>query len=357
MEQIADKRFPATPKRKREARKKGQVLKSQELISAAMLLAFIGILRFWLPTIFTKTGQLFSYFITNPIEWNVKSVSKVSVEVLWQMLLILGPLFVVAIVLAITVNFLQVGALITLHPLQPQLSRINPLQGLKRMFGLKGLVNLVKALFKVLIIGYFLYAIIKKNIDVFPALQSYTVGQSLYFLGNILFELAWKIALAFLVLAIADFLYQRWDYEKNLRMSHEEIKEEFKQTEGDPQVKAQIRKRQRLIAMRRMMEDLKQADVVITNPTHLAVALKYDQAKYPAPYVVAKGQGEVALRIKSIAQENNIVIMENKPLARALYSQVELGQVIPPELYKAVAEVLAFVYRLNKNKKRKNYTA
>ncbi|NLL52148.1 MAG: flagellar biosynthesis protein FlhB [Peptococcaceae bacterium] len=351
MGKIADKRFPATPKRRRDARKKGQVLKSQELSSAVMLLAFVGVLKFMLPTIFWRAGELFRYFIAYPTDWNVKSVGKASLEIFTQLLLVLGPLFAIAFVLAIAVNFLQVGALLTFHPLKPQLSRLSPLKGLKRMFGLRGLVQLVKAIFKVIIIGYFLYSVIKKNIDVFPTLQAYTVAQSLSFLSGVLFELAWKVALAFIVLAIADYLYQWWDYEKNLRMSHEEIKEEFKQSEGDPQVKAQIRKRQRMMAMRRMMEDLKEADVVVTNPTHLAVALKYDQSKYPAPYVVAKGQGEVAMRIKTIAQENGIVIMENKPLARALYSQVELGQVVPSDLYKAVAEVLAFVYRLNKRKK------
>jgi flagellar biosynthetic protein FlhB len=167
--------------------------------------------------------------------------------------------------------------------------------------------------------------------------------------------LAWKIGLAFLVIAFADFLYQWWEYEKNLRMSHEEIKQEYKQTEGDPQLKAQIKKRQRMLAMRRMMEDLKQADVVVTNPTHYAVALKYDPAQFSAPYVVAKGQNEIALKIRAIAEECNIVIMENKPLARSLYAQVELGQVVPADLYKAVAEVLAFVFKLNK--RRHHYSA
>ncbi|HHV65655.1 MAG TPA: flagellar biosynthesis protein FlhB [Peptococcaceae bacterium] len=351
MEFIAEKRFPATPKRRQEARKKGQILKSQELISAVMLLALVGLLKFWLPRMLERMADLFRYITSFSGEWTVRSVSEIMVNVFLQSFLILGPILLVSAAVAILVNFLQVGALITVEPLKPQLSRLNPLQGLKRMFGLKALVQLVKSLFKVIVIGYFLYAVIRDNMNVFPALQGLTVGQSVIILGDLLFELAWKAALAFVIIAIADFLYQWWEYEKNLRMSQEEIKEEFKQTEGDPLLRAQIKKRQRMFAMRRMMEDLKQADVVITNPTHYAVALKYDPAKHSAPYVVAKGQNELALRIKAIAEENDILIMENKPLAQALYAQVDLGQVVPPELYKAVAEVLAFVYKLNKRKR------
>jgi flagellar biosynthetic protein FlhB len=351
VESIAEKRFPATPKRRQEARKKGQVLKSQELISAVMLLALVGFLKFWLPHIFNKIADLFRFLASFSGEWNVHSVSEVAVSVAWQSFLILGPLFLLSVAVAVAVNFLQVGALFTVEPLKPQISRLSPVQGLKRMFGLKALVQLLKSLFKVLVIGYFLYAVIRDNMNVFPALQGLTVGQSTVILGNLLFELAWKAALAFLIIAVADFLYQWWEYEKNLRMSQQEIKEEYKQTEGDPQLKAQIKKRQRMFAMRRMMEDLKEADVVITNPTHYAVALKYDPAKHAAPYVVAKGQNELALRIRALAEENGIIIMENRPLAQALYAQVDLGQVVPADLYKAVAEVLAFVYKLNKRKR------
>lgn len=355
MEQIAEKRFPATPKRRQEARKKGQVLKSQELTSAVMLLALVGLLRFWLPNVFNRIADIFRYVTTLSTEWEARSVWEVMLNVSWQCFLILGPIFAASIVVAIAINFLQVGSLFTVEPIKPQLSRLSPVQGLKRMFGLKALVQLVKSLFKVMFIGYFLFDVIRDNIEIFPALQNLTVFQSTVLLGNLLYELAWKTALAFLIIAFADFLYQWWDYEKNLRMSHQEIKEEYKQTEGDPQLKAQIKKRQRMLAMRRMMEDLKQADVVITNPTHYAVALKYDLAIHSAPYVVAKGQNEIALRIRAIAEENKIVIMENKPLARALYAQVDLGQVVPTDLYKAVAEVLAFVYKLNKRKR--HYTA
>ncbi len=316
-----------------------------------MLLALVGLLRFWLPNVLNKIADLFKYSTSLSLEWNVRSVWEVMMNLSWQCLLIMGPIFLASLITAIVVNFLQVGSLFTVEPIKPQLSRLSPIQGLKRMFGLKALVQLIKSLFKVFVIGYFLFDVIRDNINIFPALQGINVFQSATLLGGLLFELAWKAALAFLIIAFADFLYQWWEYEKNLRMSYEEIKEEYKQTEGDPLLKAQIRKQQRMLAMRRMMEDLKQADVVITNPTHYAVALKYDLAIHSAPYVVAKGQNELALRIRAIAEENNIVIMENKPLARALFAQVELGQMVPTDLYKAVAEVLAFVYKLNKRKR------
>jgi len=351
VEDIAEKRFPATPKRRQEARKKGQVLKSQELTSAVMLLALVGVLKFWIPYFFNKMADLFQYLTALSTEWNVRSVWEVMVTVCWQCLLLLGPIFLASMVVAILVNYLQVGSLFTVETIKPKFSRLNPLEGIKRMFGIKALVQLVKSLIKMVVIGYFLYAVIRENIQIFPALQGVTVYQSAILIGNLLFELAWKIALAFFVVAVADFLYQWWEYEKNLRMSHDEIKEEYKQTEGDPQLKAQIKKRQRMLATRRMMEDLKQADVVITNPTHFAVALKYDLSKFAAPYVVAKGQNELALRIRKMAEEHQIVIMENKPLARSLYAQVEIGQMVSADLYKAVAEVLAFVYKLNKRKR------
>lgn len=218
------------------------------------------------------------------------------------------------------------------------------------MFGVRAWFELAKSLFKVIVIGYFLYATIRDNFEVFPALQQLSVGQGAVLLGQMIIDLGWKIALAFVVLAVLDYLYQWWDYEKNLKMSHEELKQEYKQTEGNPQLKAEIKRKQRAMAMRRMMQDLKTADVVVTNPTHFAVALRYDPKENSAPYVVAKGADEVALRIKQLAKEYGIVTMENRPLARALFAQTEIGQGVPADLYKAVAEVLAFVYRLKRKK-------
>lgn len=347
---MSEKQFSATPRRRQEARKKGQVLKSQELTSALMLLGFVAILKYWLPGMLLRMQQLFSYVWGLSTEWTYVSIASLMINILWIAVQILAPIFGAAVLVAVGSNYLQVRSLFTLEPLKPDFSRLSPINGFKRMFGVRAWVELAKSLLKVILIGYFLYASIRDNLGVFPALQQLDVRQGAVFLGQAIADLAWKISISFLVLAVADFLYQWWEYEKNLRMSHEELKEEYKQTEGNPQLRSEIKKRQRAMAMRRMMQDLKKADVVITNPTHLAVALRYDPKEQKAPYVVAKGQDEVALRIRELAKEYEIVIMENKPLARALYSQVEIGQIVPADLYKAVAEVLAFVYRLKKKR-------
>ncbi|MHB1406726.1 MAG: flagellar biosynthesis protein FlhB [Desulfitobacteriaceae bacterium] len=347
---MSEKQHPATPRRRQDARKKGQVLKSQELTSALLLLGFVVILKYWFPAMFVRMADLFSYTWSLNTEWSDRTVASLLVSVLWVGLLAVAPVFGTGLVLAVVANFVQVRSLFTVEPLKPQLSRLNPLSGLKRMFGVRGWVELAKSLIKVIVIGYFLYATIRDNMGVFPALQQIPVLQGAVLLGKAILSMAWKIAASFLVLAVFDYLYQWWDFEKNLRMSHEELKEEYKQTEGNPQLNAEIKKRQRAIAMRRMMQDLKKADVVVTNPTHYAVALRYDLAENPAPFVVAKGQDELARRIRELAKEYGIVIMENKPLARALYAQVDIGQAVPADLYKAVAEVLAFVYRLKKKR-------
>lgn len=347
---MSEKNFPATPKRRQEARKKGQVFKSSEIVSALMLLGFVALLKFWLPAMLTKMQSLFPYVWGLSHEWTTRSISSLMINVLWIGIQVVGPIFIVGALIAIVTNYLQVRSLFTLEPLKPQLSRISPISGAKRMFGVRAWVELAKSLFKVILIGYFLYATIRDNIEVFPALQQLNVGQGAVLLGQMIMDLAWKIALSFLVLAIFDYLYQWWDHEKNLKMSQEELKQEYKQTEGNPQLKAEIKRKQRAMAMQRMMQDLKTADVVVTNPTHYAVALRYDPKENAAPYVVAKGADEVALRIKQLAKEYGIITMENKPLARALFAQAEIGQGVPADLYKAVAEVLAFVYRLKRKK-------
>lgn len=347
---MSEKTFQATPRRRQDARKKGQVLKSTEIVSAFMLLGFIALLKFWVPAMIVKMQSLFTYVYGLSHEWDIRSISSLMINILWIGIQIVGPVFIVGVLIAITTNYLQVRSLFTTEPLKPQLSRISPISGAKRMFGVRAWVELAKSLFKVTVIGYFLYATIRDNFEVFPALSQLNVGQSAILLGELIIDLGWRIALAFLFIALFDYLYQWWDYEKNLKMSHEELKQEYKQTEGNPQLKSEIKKRQRAMAMGRMMQDLKTADVVVTNPTHYAVALRYDPKENSAPYVVAKGADEIALRIKSLAKEYGIVTMENKPLARALFAQAEIGQGVPADLYKAVAEVLAFVYRLKKKK-------
>ena len=347
---MSEKTFQATPKRRQDARKKGQVLKSQELVSAFMLLGLITILKFWFPQMILKMESIFIYVSHLSYEWTIRSVSNLMINLLWIGIQIVAPIFIVGAIIAIGLNYLQVRSLFTVETLKPKLSHISPISGAKRMFGVKAWVELAKSLFKVLTIGYFLYAAIRDNFEIFPALQQLNPLQGALLICEIIVNVSWKIGIAFVVIAVIDFLYQWWEYEKNLKMSHEEIKEEFKQTEGNPQIKSEIKRKQRAMAMNRMMQDLKTADVVVTNPTHYAVALRYDPKEKPAPYIIAKGADQIALRIKQLAKEYDIVTVENKPLARALYAQAEIGQNVPADLYKAVAEILAFVYRIKHKK-------
>ncbi|TGE32626.1 flagellar biosynthesis protein FlhB [Desulfosporosinus sp. Sb-LF] len=348
---MSEKKHAATPRRKEDARKKGQVFKSQEVISAFMLLGLVAILKYWIPSMIEHMEQLFPYVLGLSSEWTERSVASLMLNVLWLGIQIMWPIFGTGFLIALAANYIQVGILFTGESMKPQLSRLSMISGAKRMFGVKAWVELAKSLTKVILIGYYLYASVRDRLFIYPALQQLDVGQGAIYLGQAILELAWNISISFFGIAAFDYLYQRWDYEKNLRMSHEELKQEYKQTEGNPQLKAEIKKRQRAMAMSRMMQDLKKADVVVTNPTHFAVALRYDIKEQKAPYVVAKGQDQVALRIRELAKEYDLVIMENKPLARALYAQVDIGQGIPADLYKAVAEVLAFVYRLKKKRR------
>ena len=347
---MSEKKHAATPRRKEEARKKGQVFKSQEAISAFMLLGLVAVLKYWLPTMLQRMEELFPYVLSLPSDWTERSVASLMLNILWLGIQIMAPILGAGFLIALAANYIQVGILFTGESMKPQISRLSLVSGAKRMFGVKAWVELAKSLTKVILIGYFLYASVRDRLQIFPALQQLDVGQGAIFLGQAVMELAWKISISFFGIAALDYLYQRWDYEKNLRMSHEELKQEYRQTEGNPELKSEIKKRQRALAMSRMMQDLKKADVVVVNPTHFAVALRYDLNVQKAPYVVAKGQDQVALRMRELAKEYDLVIMENKPLARALYAQVEIGQGIPADLYKAVAEVLAFVYRLKKKK-------
>ncbi len=347
---MAEKTQKATPKRRQEARKKGQVFKSQELVNALLLLSFVAILKLWVPMLIDQLVDMFYYVMSLSTDWTVGELMGLIPNLILILVKAVWPVLLTALVVGTGANFLQVRALFTTETLKPQFSRISPISGAKRMFGVRAWVELAKSLFKVTVIGYFLYAAIRDNMEMFPILQRVGVMESFTLVGGIILDLAWKIAIAFLGLAVLDMLYQKWDFEKNLKMSHQEVKEEFKQTEGNPEVRSEIKRKQRSLAMQRMMQDLQKADVVVTNPTHFAVALRYDVKESKAPYVVAKGQDYVALRIKELAKEYDIVIMENKPLARALYAQVEIGQAIPGDLYKAVAEVLAFVYRLKKKR-------
>jgi flagellar biosynthetic protein FlhB len=241
---------------------------------------------------------------------------------------------------------MQVGFQISTEAMALKLSKLNPISGMKRLASLKSLVELGKSIIKILFIGSIAYLLMISDMQEFPSLIHQEVGQILVFIARVSLKICFFVCLAMIVLAVLDYIYQRWQYEQDLKMTKQEVKDEQKQSYGDPQVKSRIRAVQMEMARRRMMEAVPQADVVITNPTHLAIALKFDAREMIAPRVLAKGSGHIAQRIREIAVDNQIPLVEEKLLARALYKMVEIGDYIPAELYRAVAEVLAYVYRL-----------
>jgi flagellar biosynthetic protein FlhB len=226
-----------------------------------------------------------------------------------------------------------------------KLNKLDPIQGFKRIYSMRAIVELLKSLLKITVVGVVTFAVLWMDIDNILRLSQMTVEQSFVFIASLTVKMGLYASGALLILSFLDYLYQRFDYEKNLRMSKQDIKDEYKKSEGDPLIKSKIRQRQREMAMRRMMQDVPTADVVITNPTHYAIALKYDEKKMDAPYVVAMGVDHVAQKIKEIAKANDIIMVENRPLARALYDQVDLGQAVPEEFFQAVAEIIAYVYQ------------
>ena len=248
---------------------------------------------------------------------------------------------------AVVATFAQTRLLVTFEALRPKFSRMNPLEGIKRLFSLKSIVEALKGVLKISILLFLIYRFVTGSLLTFSRYMDSDLAVALVSMRDLAFQLILEVGVAFLVLAFFDFLYQRWNFERQLRMSKEEVKEEYKQTEGDPKIKGKIKEAQRKIAQSRMMQAVPGADVVIRNPTHYAVALRYKPGKDAAPVVVAKGQDALALRIVAVAEESGVTVIENRPLARALYASAEVGQMIPPDQYGPVAEVLVYIYKLN----------
>jgi flagellar biosynthesis protein FlhB len=345
-----EKTEKATPKKRREARKKGQVVKSQEINTAFTL--FMALLAFKL---FAGLAvQSFLSFLQKDLTeyLNLPLTAENAHALFREGILFFAktalPVSGIVLLSGMAVSYLQVGSLLTFEPLKPDLKKLNPLVGFKRMWSLRSLVELIKAFLKIGLISYVAYGALVSDVKSYDHLLTMDAFAILRFIGENAFSLMWKMVLMFLGLAVLDYAYRWYEHEKEMRMSKEEIKEEFKNIEGNPQIKRKIKERQRAIAMRRMMQEVKKADVVITNPTHYAVALQYDAKTMHAPVVLAKGIDEVALRIKKLAREHEIVLVENRPLAQTLYKTTDLGEAIPPELFQAVAEVLAYVYRLKR---------
>lgn len=343
-----EKTEEATPRKREEARRKGQIFKSMELVGAVTLLATYLVLRFVGPYM---GARILHYSRTlweqGPSQdWSEGGVRLLLVNMVLLLGLLTAPVVATAAVAGVAANLLQTGFLFTLEPLVPSFDRINPASGFQRLFSRRALAELLKSILKLALVGYVAYSTVADEIGSFPRLLGLESRQLLLFLTDLVMQLLLWVGVLMLVLAVADYMYQRWEYEQSLRMTKEEVKQEMKQTEGNPEIRAKIRQKQREMARRRMMADVKKADVVVTNPTHFAVALAYKQDAMSAPRVLAKGQGLVALRIRELAKEAEIPIVENPPLARELHRVCEVGAEVPFDLYQAVADLLAFVYQL-----------
>jgi flagellar biosynthetic protein FlhB len=347
-ETFGERTHRATPRRREEARREGQVARSVELSAALALLVALAALAAFGPGMLQRLGDLTRSLLSgtySPVATPAaayRSFRLVSVQVL----VTLAPLLLSLLAIGVISNVLQVGFLFTSRPLSPRLSRLDPFQGFARVFGRRGLVELAKALVKVGVIGVIAYLTLSTDLEsLLPSLGT-DGGALLERVGGTTLKLGLRIGLALLALAALDYGYQRWEHERSIRMSQKEIEEEQKQQEGDPRVRARIRILQRLLSRRRMMAEVPQADVIVTNPVHVAVALKYDRRSMRAPVVVARGMRKLAEKIKKVAGEHSVPIVEDPPLARLLYKEAPLGRPIPVSLYRAVAQVLAHVWRL-----------
>ena len=338
----------ATPKRERESREEGQVIHSKELSSALVLLgsilAFYAAGSWMVNRMVLLMKRYFGGMGTIPL--GDGSLQHLMINVMTDFAMIVSPVVMAALVLGVAGSVLQVGFTFSGKSLMPKFSKLNPIQGIGRLFSLRSYVDVVKALAKIVLLGWLAYSLIKKEMQTLPMLIHMDMMDIWNFFGKIALRMCLYTFLAMAAIAGLDYLFQWWQHQKDLRMTKEEIKEETRQTEGDPKVKSRIRSIQMEMSRKRMMADVLGATVVITNPTHLAIALKYDSKSMQAPKVVGKGAGFIAEKIKEIAKSNRIPVIENKPLARAMFKTVEIGAFIPFEMYKAVAEILAYVYRL-----------
>lgn len=346
-----EKTEPATPKKLEKAREEGQVAKSQDINTAVLLLIlFIG-LRVFGSFMYNRISAmyLFYYNIISDYateEFTVSRAMGLFTFGLKEIIIIVLPIIAFALLGAFVSNVVQVKWKVTLKPLMPKPSKLNPINGFKKFFSKDKLFDLLKAVVKVCILFYVAYSSMKDEWGLITNIYQLDCVSAVCLIIDTILSIALKISVVFLVLAFGDWAYQKHKFKTDMKMTKQEVKDEYKNAEGNPQVKGKIRRKMLEVSRRRMMQALPEADVVITNPTHLAVAIKYDKEEAEAPVVIAKGADYLAGRIKEVARENRIEIVENKPLARMLYYNVEVGDQIPPELYQTVAEILAYVYGL-----------
>lgn len=341
----------ATPRKLEKAREEGQVAKSQDINTAVLLFVLFGCLKVFGGFMYNRLFGVYRFYFGGLSDvvaggFTTKRCLGFMAYGMVQILIIVLPILAFGLLGAFVSNVVQVKWKVTAKPMMPKLSKINPLSGFKKLFSKDKLVDLLKAVLKVGVLFYVVYTSLKDQWSLIYALYDLDTVMALKLIFNTVLTISFKISAVFLVIAFADLMYQRWKFKTDMKMTKQEVKDEYKNTEGNPQIKGQIRRKMQEASRRRMMQALPEADVVITNPTHLAVALKYDREQAEAPVVIAKGADILAERIKETARENRIEIVENKPLARMLYHNVELGDQIPPELYQMVAEILAYVYSL-----------
>lgn len=349
--QDGEKTEEPTAKKLEDARKKGQVIRSTEVVTAATLLVFFLMLKVFVGFIgnrfissFHKTLGSIGDYTSEPFNTNMaRTIIRSS---LWDIVVAAFPMMIAGFVVTIVSILFQVKWKVTTEPLKPKFDKFNPVSGMKRLFSKDKIMDLLKSTAKVIILAYVVYSYLKDQWPLIFKMYSYTLPQAIAVIGDTVISVGIRISLFFAAIAVFDLFYQKWKFHQDMMMSKQEVKDEYKNSEGDPKIKSQQRQRMQQASQRRMMQDLPNADVVITNPTHLAVAIRYDKEAHEAPVVVAKGADYLAQKIKDVARANAVEIVENKPLARMLYHNVEIGAEIPPELYQMVAEVLAYVYSL-----------
>ena len=344
-----EKTEKATPKKRRDERKKGHVMMSKDAVAVASLVGSVLILRLTFVPAAEQLGSFMRYCFTMARDHTIESSM---VEILLQSIVLVarvaGPLLAVTILLTLIATMAQTRMLISFELIKPKFDKINPLNGFKNLFSLKSLVEVLKNTIKIAILLYIIYTSLRDIMEVAERYLYADILGACSHLFNAIFLMLMKVILAFIVIAAADFLYQWWDFERQMRMTKQEIKEEYKQTEGDPQVKGRIKQLQRQMSQSRMMQQVPGADVVVRNPTHVAVALRYHPGEDAAPIVLAKGLDYLVLKIVEVAEANDVVTIENRQLARTLYAEAELNRMIPPDLYEAVADVMVYLYKMDR---------
>jgi flagellar biosynthetic protein FlhB len=353
-EEAGEKSEEPTPHRLREARERGQVAKSREITTAVLLLLSYFLFRYtgefmWRELVGMAQG-LFYQIPSFAQDFSLSLVAGAFLIAGRGLLFAVGPIFGITFIAALLAEALQSGFVVSMDPLTPKLERISPFEGFKRLFSIQGLVETVKSIVKIVIVFYITWIAVRDDLPYVVILMDGQPWDALVLGGSIAYKVAIRVGFFYIAVAILDYMYRRWEYMRNLKMSRQEVKEEYKRLEGDPMVKQRMRDLQRQMAYQRMMAAVPQADVVVTNPTHLAVALRYVQEKTKAPVLLAKGERLHAEEIRRVAEEHEVPIVENEPLARSIYRTTNVGSEIPRELYQAVAEVLAFVYKLKRER-------